>query len=425
MKTILIGAASSGCGKTTFTMGLLRALARRGLKVQPFKCGPDYIDPMFHRLATGTDSVNLDSVLSSPQHVTTLFQHYGAGADACVIEGAMGLFDGHDGPRGSAAELSTLLQVPVVLLVNARSVAYSVAPLIHGFRHFWTTLQLAGVVFNFVGSERHLSLLQRACRDAGVECFGFLPRNAQLTIPSRHLGLNTDLLQQTEELIELAAKEVEAHLDLERLLEVMESRQTRETNSGSNTTALSINHIRSIAVARDEAFNFTYRANLDALRSLAPIRYFSPLRDTALPTCDLLYLPGGYPELFASDLAANSSMRQSIRAFAEAGGHVLAECGGFMYLCQEIDGHAMCDVLPYQATMQDAHLHLGYREMTVGQTIIHGHEFHYSSVKPEVPFPLCRHINVKAGYTHWYWADDPAKLAALLDIQPSNNNQRT
>ena len=408
----MIAAPSSGCGKTTFTLGLLRALCDRGLSVQPFKSGPDYIDPLFHQMAAGVESVNLDTYMSSPAHVQTLFGHYGGDADACVIEAAMGLFDGADGPRGSAAEVAQILDVPVVLLVSAKAVAYSVAPLIYGFRHFNPRLRLAGVVFNFVASERQLATLRRACEDAGVPCLGYLPRNPELAIPSRHLGLTLQEREKTERLIALAAQEVTAHIDLDKLLEGAKGVKGDNGNNGVNRD--NEPRFSRIAVARDAAFNFTYRANIDALRRLGEVFFFSPLQDADLPQCDLLYLPGGYPELFAEQLAGNRAMREQIRAYAEAGGRVLAECGGFMYLCRDIDGQPMCGLLPYSATMQGARLHLGYRETVLNGTTLRGHEFHYSTTIPEAPTPFVHYKNIRAGYPHWYWADDPQKLLSLL-----------
>ena len=278
-----------------------------------------------------------------------------------------------------------------------------------------------------MASERQLATLQRACKDAGVPCFGYLPRNPELQIPSRHLGLTLDEREKTEHLINLAAKEVETHIDLDSLLQVYSETSIVNTQSGIHHSPLSI------AVARDEAFNFIYRANIDALRTLGSVTFFSPLHDTALPPCDFLYLPGGYPELFAETLAANSSMRESVRAYAEADGHILAECGGFMYLCRNIDGLPMCNILPLCITMQDARLHLGYRKMSWNGHLIKGHEFHYSSVREtslpstvlrhrgqlnaageSVPTSIYEYKKVRAGYSHWYWADDPQKFFDLM-----------
>lgn len=230
MHKVLIAATNSNCGKTTFTIGLLRALKRKGVNVQPYKCGPDYIDPMFHKQASGQVSVNLDTVMASPEHVKEIFNHYGKDADICVVEGVMGLYDGRDRWHGSSAEIAMLLDLPVILIVNAKSMAYSVAPLLWGFKHFKAveTRDLAslrktcapnilGVVFNMVGSERHYEMLKQACEDVGLECLGYLKRNDILQIPSRHLGLTIEEIDKLETLIDAAADEIEEHVNLERI----------------------------------------------------------------------------------------------------------------------------------------------------------------------------------------------------------------
>lgn len=217
MIRILIGAAASGSGKTTFTMGMLRALTRRGLRVQPFKCGPDYIDTQFHSIAAGAESVNLDTWMASPEHVREVFAHYSAGADAAVIEGVMGLFDGYNRMRGSSAEIAALLDVPVLLVVNARSTAYSVAALLHGFRTFRPDVRIAGVVFNQVASESHYAFLKAAADDSGVPSLGWIPRTEGIEVPSRHLGLTIGLEQEINRLADLTADLIEQHIDLDQL----------------------------------------------------------------------------------------------------------------------------------------------------------------------------------------------------------------
>lgn len=444
---LLIGAATSGSGKTTFTMGLLRALRNRGLRVQPFKCGPDYIDPMFHTIASGQPSINLDTWLASEEHTRSLFCKHSADADISVVEGVMGLFDGYERSKGSSAEIAMQLDIPVILVVNSRSVAYSVAPLIHGFKTFRPELRLAGVVFNMVASENHYRFLREACQDASVECLGYMQRNPDINVPGRHLGLTITAKEETERLVTLAAEEIERHVDIDRMIELCSqssdvesiqddnrivSEQERQTNSSSNALPI-------VAVAKDEAFNFIYQANIDALQRTNRVVFFSPLRDSSIPDCDALYLPGGYPELFADELSANVGMRQSIREYAEQGGHIFAECGGFMYLTQSIDGKPMCGIFPFEATMQGARLHLGYRRIS-DQAVIDtlrtqcpfipfrtdallGHEFHYSTIKSTTSLPdsitvltpqlsakgtavdtaIYHYLNVTAGYTHWYW----------------------
>lgn len=421
----LIGAAASASGKTTLTLGLLRAFARRGRRVQPFKCGPDYIDPQFHRRAAGTESINLDPYMGSAAHLREIYARYGAGSDLCIAEGAMGLFDGYDRDRGSAAEVARLLRLPVVLVVDARATAFSAAALLYGFARFDPAVEVAGVIFNRVASESHYAHLKAAAEAAGIEPFGYLPRNEAFRAPSRHLGLSLDALQAFDPVIEAVADAVERHVDLDRLAAVTQ----RETPEVPEHRALARRGLR-IAVAHDEAFNFSYRANLDRLAELGALTFFSPLHDTALPEADLLYLPGGYPEFFLEELQANAPMRQAVAAYARRGGRVLAECGGMMYLCRAIRDEqgrpcTMCGVLPLTATMEGMRLHLGLRRVVWPGGELRGHEFHYSRIEGELPSaaqqysargeavttPLYRYNQVVAGYTHLYWAEaDPLKL---------------
>ena len=419
---LLIGAISSGSGKTTFTMGLLRTLQRQGLQVQPFKCGPDYIDSRFHTVATGRESVNLDTWMASPAHVRSVYARYGMRADACVVEGVMGLYDGYDRMKGSSAEIAQLLDVPVVLLVSARSTAYTVAAQLYGLSHFHPGLRFAGVVFNQVSSQRHLDFLLQACEDAGLRCFGALPRTAGLEIPSRHLGLTLAAEEAMNAWIDQAADLVTAHVDVPALLEAV---QTPVLPCPREKTPAAGN-LR-IAVARDAAFNFIYRENMDRLASMGSVCCFSPLAGGPLPEADLVYLPGGYPELFARELAAQPGLMAQLRDYAEAGGRVLAECGGMIYLTGSITGvengpFPMCGVLPCAATMEGARLHLGYRRVVdAAGREWRGHEFHYSrlAVPPALPSvatqfnargdqlltALYRYKNVLAGYTHLYWGE--------------------
>nr|WP_320058624.1 cobyrinate a,c-diamide synthase [uncultured Bacteroides sp.] len=425
---ILIGAASSGSGKTTFTLGLLKALRNRGYAVQPFKCGPDYIDTQYHTLAAGQPSVNLDTWLASEEHVKQLYSRYGAEPDVCVTEGVMGLFDGYDGMRGSSAEIAELLHIPVVLILNARSMAYSAAPILYGYKHFHPSIHITGVVFNQVTGESHYSYLQQACKDVGVESLGYLPKRSDIEIPSRHLGLTLEENFRFDAFTERIAALIEEFVDVDRLLQLSQNRirplgnareaKNRENNQNNPST------IR-IAVAKDEAFNFTYYENIRQLETLGKVTYFSPLRDTALPAeTDFVYLPGGYPEFFLSTLSSNISMLQSIETYARAGGKLLAECGGMMYLCRTITGmdgikHSMAGILEQDATMDGMKLHLGYRSLTYKDIPLRGHEFHYSHLTNALPSvatqynakgtetntTLIRYENVIAGYTHLYWGE--------------------
>lgn len=410
----LIAATSSGSGKTTLSLGLMRALFRRRCRVQPFKCGPDYIDTQFQTVAAHRESINLDLFMSSEQHVRTLFDYYSGDADVSVVEGVMGMFDGFDGMRGSSADVARTIDISVVLLVNASSTAYSVAATIYGFTRFRPEARVAGVIFNRVTSENHFTFLKKACEDVGVECFGYIRKNEALQTPSRHLGLTLSSREDMERFIDLAADEVEKNVDIDRLLSetaysCMSEAEAEMPPQYGNLT---------VGVACDEAFNFIYPANL---RAFGKVVYFSPLHDKKLPDVDLLYLPGGYPELYAEELEANIGIRQGIKAFAENGGRILGECGGLIYLCEEIDGHEMCGVFPLKATMERSALTLGYRSLDFPNLTLKGHEFHYSHVvEPlseksialqtnakgkRVDTPVYRYKNTIAGYTHLYWAE--------------------
>lgn len=431
---LLIGAASSGSGKTTFTLGLLRALKNRGGKVRPFKCGPDYIDTRHHKEAAGFPSVNLDSFMMSEQHIRELYQRYTSGADYAVTEGVMGLFDGYDAMKGSSAEIARLLNIPVILIVNAKSTAYSVAPLLYGFRNFYKEINIVGAVFNFVASESHYSFLKQACEDAGVEALGYLPKQANVEIPSRHLGLTLDEAFCFDTFADRVAELVEKHVDIDHLLALTACRS--DTVSPVSFLEERQSSPLKISIARDAAFNFAYEENIRFLHQLGKVTFFSPLKDSTLPESDFVYLPGGYPELFLSGLSANRSMLQSIRNYAEAGGKLLAECGGMMYLCNDIKSsegtsYPVVGLLNQSATMEQMKLRLGYRTLRYQDHILTGHEFHYSRIESQeekllsvataytakgspVDTPLYRYKNVLAGYTHLYWGD-PARNQWFID----------
>ena len=412
--SFLIAAASSGSGKTTLSLGLMNALSRRGMTVQPFKCGPDYIDTQYHSLATGRSSINLDLFMSTEKHVKEIYSRYGADSDVNIVEGVMGMFDGYERMAGSSAELAEKLNIPVILLVNAASTAFSVAATIYGFIRFRKNVKVVGVIFNRVASENHYAFLKDACAETGAPSLGYIRKNDALKTPSRHLGLSLDSVTEIERFINAAADEVERNIDIETLLSLT------EVDSEEPQRYKTVVDDKVVAVAKDEAFNFIYPVNIEAFRSR--IVYFSPLRDTSLPDADMIYLPGGYPELFADELERNSGMRKAINEYAESGGRILAECGGMIYLTEEIDGKRMCGVFPLKTTMEDARLTLGYRKVNFPELNIRGHEFHYSHTVPArenipsmaqqfnvkgtlVATPVYRYRNTFAGYTHLYWGE--------------------
>jgi cobyrinic acid a,c-diamide synthase len=434
MKTsshFLIAAPSSNSGKTTLTLGLLRALKNKGMHVQPFKCGPDYIDPIHHTQAAGNASVNLDTFMASQDHVSELYSKYGKVADVCVTEGVMGLFDGADRMQGSSAAIAGLLDIPVILVINAKSMAYSAAPLLYGFKNFYPGIRVVGAIFNFVNSESHYRFLQEACEDVGIEALGYLPKNENIAIASRHLGLHFSSKTDYESIIANLALAVSETIDIDRLLEIT---QRKQTESGEFTSIPGQEKLR-ITIAKDEAFSFTYQQNIEILSRLGTITWFSPIHDSALPDTDFLYLPGGYPELFAEKLSANQSMLSDIKRYCDGGGLAYAECGGMMYLGNELTDKEnktfkMAGVLNLATTMSGVKMTLGYRVARWNNLEFRGHEFHYSAFAEqnenaveikvsgakgvEVATPFYRKNNTFATYMHVYWGEQAGFIEELI-----------
>lgn len=417
----LIAAPSSGSGKTTITQGLLRYLKNKGLRVQPFKCGPDYLDTKHHGWAAGNVSINLDTFMSSFGHVSDIYNKYTADGDASVVEGVMGLFDGAKKMEGSSAQIAELLDIPIILVVNAKATAYSVAPLLYGFKNFYPGIKIAGVIFNFVGSESHYQFLKDACDDVGITPLGYVPKNDEVHLPSRHLGLQITDSSEYDSIIEKIATHISKTVDIEKLLEICTCPFVKQAQA-----ALKIKGNLKITVAKDEAFNFTYHENLSALNQLGEVNYFSPLHDESLPETDFLYLAGGYPELYLEQLSENIKMREAIKEYCENGGKVLAECGGMMYLCDEIinsngNSFSMVGVFNQRASMENMKLKLGYRKVSVKDQTYFGHEFHYSNlIEPQKDLSigeiysarnkkmdtlLFKKNNVIASYVHFYWGE--------------------
>jgi cobyrinic acid a,c-diamide synthase len=432
----LIAAPHSGAGKTTVTLGLLRALRRKGHRVQPFKCGPDFIDPIHHQAAAGRDSVNLDRYMMSDDHIRFLYDRYSADADCCITEGVMGLFDGSVKSTGSTADLAKLLALPVVLVLNAKAMAYSAAAILYGLKNFDPALQIAGVLFNFVETEGHYRLLQEACTDVGVDALGYLPVNAGLRIPSRHLGLDT---AEAETAIEAAADHIEKHIRLEELLAVTQVKEQPARHSGKPMTNTGAPGRRTVLVAKDAAFQFLYPENIRRLEQWGSIHYFSPLSTRQLPVvADLLYLPGGYPELFLRELAGNGALLEQLRGYAAAGGRIIAECGGMMYLGRSITDEAgqsypMTGILDISTGMEQKKLCLGYRTIKLPGGTARGHEFHYSQYIQQpnqaaltssegynargdrIDIPFFYTPNLLASYLHLYWGEETGFLESWLD----------
>ena len=449
---VVIAGTSSGAGKTSVACGLIGALRNRGMRVQGFKVGPDYIDPTHHALASGRPGRNLDAFLSGPELIAPLLRHGSQGAEVAVIEGVMGLFDGASG-RGelaSTAHVAKLLRAPVLLVVDASSMARSAAAVVHGFRSFDPDVDVAGVIFNKVGSDIHEQLLREAVEPLGIPVLGALRRDGGVVTPERHLGL-----------VPVVEREAGARAALDRLAEAMDgtadleeivrlARTAPEVPGAAWTPSHDDRPVPGarIAIARGPAFSFHYEENLELLRAAgAELVAFDPLVDESLPPgTGALVLAGGFPEVFGADLAANAPLRAGIAAFARAGRPVLAECGGLLYLCQSLDGHDMCGVLPARAAM-GKRLSLGYREATAAAATpwlargerVRGHEFHYSRVEALEPDAAAAWTlstrtferpdgmvsgGVQAGYLHVHWAAHPRVArdfarAAAMEAAPA------
>ncbi|MDY6824148.1 MAG: cobyrinate a,c-diamide synthase [Thermodesulfobacteriota bacterium] len=404
----IIAGASSGSGKTTFTLGLMAWLRRQGYAVAPFKVGPDFIDPGHHARVTGTPSRNLDGWMLSMEYNLGSFHRHCRQADVAVVEGVMGLYDGYDGKSetGSTAQMAKWLDLPVILVINAKSMARSAAALVKGFVEFDPAVRFAGVLFNNLGSEKHLAFLREAAEHyLSVPVLGGLLRDEQIAIPERHLGLVTGeehRLSDTD--MTRLADLIETGLDTDRLLAGVRQRPA-DGGTQPSASASCVNAPVRIAVARDAAFCFYYPDNLDLLaeHGAEPV-FFSPMTDSALPeNIGGLYFGGGYPEVFAGQLSENRAMRGAVLQASHDGMPVYGECGGFMYLCDRFidDNKAdlpMTGCLPLATKMLGRLKSLGYREVTLKRDTIlgtagftaRGHEFHYSEIAGPVPEAIKR-----------------------------------
>ena len=456
---VVIAAPASGHGKTTVATGLIAAFARRGRRVAPFKVGPDYIDPGYHALAAGRPGRNLDPFLVGECRTAGIFAHGSADADIAIVEGVMGLYDGAAG-RGefaSTAQVAELIGAPVILVVDATAQGRSVAALVDGFRGFDRRVRVAGVVLNRVGSERHREILAEALEEIGAPLLGVLHRSDAVATPSRHLGLvpvaerAPDALATVDALADLITE----HLDLDRIERIAASatpvagddpagwspRDAIAELGGPVVSAAGPRPV--VAVAGGAAFTFSYAEHAELLAAAgAEVVTFDPLHEAKLPAgTSALVIGGGFPEVYASALAENESLVAQVRAFAESGGVIAAECAGLLYLAKSLDGVPMCGVVDAEAVMTDR-LTLGYREAVAATESVlcdvgarvNGHEFHRTTLTPASsaePAWLWRaHDGAKiaegfasarlhASYLHLHWAGLPAVprriVAAALD----------
>ena len=439
---LLIGGVSSGVGKTTFTVGLCRALMRRGLTVQIFKCGPDYLDPSYHRKASGAVVHNLDSWLMGAEAVRTTFARNAQHADISLIEGVMGLFDGASPTdlSGSSAEVAGLVGAPIVLLCDASGMARSLSAVVKGFCSFEPGIAPRAVIANRIGSEGHLSLLQRA-QLTQAPVLGGLRKREAIGFSERHLGLVAAQEGDHEASFEAWADEVEAHCDVTALLALARSAPALSVPAPRIEGPESTARCR-IGIARDAAFHFYYDENLRLLEAAgAELVELSPIHDRALPDVDGVYIGGGYPELHAEALAANHAMRDALRAHARAGKPIYGECGGLMYMTDAITDlrgqtHAMLGLIPGTAVMQTKLQALGYVEVSTraasplgaAGTRYRGHQFRYSILEGATPSRLQLTVNrtradqlegygaqnILGSYVHAHWASNPAIAEAFV-----------
>jgi len=457
--SIILAGDRSGTGKTTLTLALLSALKKRGHTVQSFKVGPDYIDPMFHSAVTGRPCYNLDSVLTSETYVQQSFHTHSLGADQAIVEGVMGLFDGATGTddRASTAHISRLLGLPVVLAVDCGRMARSLAALVQGYRHFDARVQIAGVILNRVGSDRHLQLLSDALAAINMPILGVFRREKDIQLPSRHLGLvPTGEVNEFDAIAERLAAIGERCFDWPQLTPMLDysvpvqSVATERKMFGRKAVerkmveAVQRERKVRVAIAHDAAFNFYYPDNFEALEAQgAELIFWSPLADQTLPEADGLYFGGGFPEVFANQLAENKPIRTQLKQAIEAGLPTYAECGGLMYLSQTLigfDGEAWPMVNAISQTVKmGGKLALGYRQaqalangplLAAGQTVV-GHEFHKSNIVETLAKPLYETQrywgetgeiqreghhwqNLHASYVHLHWGDKPETVHRFL-----------
>ncbi|MEA5602103.1 cobyrinate a,c-diamide synthase [Nostoc sp. UHCC 0252] len=438
--SVIIAGERSGVGKTTVTLTLLASLRRRDRLVQSFKVGPDYIDPMFHQHVTGRPCRNLDPVLTSEAYIQQCFARHSQASEYALVEGVMGLFDGigHGQEKqkstdfASTAHIARLLNLPVVLVIDCSRLSGSVAAIAHGYQSFDPRIKIAGVVLNRVGSDRHLSLLKDSLEALQLPILGVLRRQDNITIPDRHLGLvPTAELPELNALINRLADLGDTCFDWQHLLPLLKSEPLPHPPHPPHPPS----SIR-IAVARDRAFNFYYQDNLDLLQQLgAELVFWSPLEDADIPKdVQGMYFGGGFPEVFAQQLAENTSVRDGVKTAILKGMPAIAECGGLMYLCEQIidfegKSWSMAGVLPTSAVM-GGRLTLGYRRAVALQnnllvktgTTVYGHEFHRShlTLTPNQPlFETSRYdcdedmgcegwglpANVYASYVHLHWGE--------------------
>ena len=426
-RRIVIAATQSGAGKTTITCGIIAALRKRGLKVQSYKVGPDYIDTGFHEVAAGRPAQNLDSWLVGKDKLAEIFYSTYGDADIAIIEGVMGLYDGGRGGISSTAEIAKILNAPVILVIDAKSAGTSVAATALGFREYDKDVNLAGVILNRIGSASHEKMITAALDGIGMKCFGAVKRDDEIILPSRHLGLVQAAENNFDDVVNKIGEKISAQINLDAILAISCKPLAVRKNP---LQAVSCTLKAKIGVARDEAFSFYYAESLRELEKLgAELIFFSPLHDEHLPKVDGLILGGGYPELYAAQLEGNKKIRTEIKRAAENGMPIFAECGGYMYLMNfltDFDGkiYEMCGVIPNQAAMTDKLQTVGYVEATLDRDCVigkrgdklHAHEFHFSTAGDTATGKIFHCEKLRTGAKYFAGYADKNIAASYLHI---------
>ncbi len=441
ISSFIIAGTGSGVGKTTISLALGRALKRRGLKVRPFKVGPDYIDPRFLKRATGCDCYNLDTWMTSESYISNLYTDKLSGHDVAMVEGVMGLFDGArvTSSYGSTAHVSKVLHSPVILVVHAKGAARSICAMVKGFCEFEPDLNVVGVIANYVGSARHGEMIKEALFHAGLPplvgavCNGSLP-----TFGERHLGLvGADEYREFDLIADIASEVIEDCVDIDEILKMTEQQVDCVNDNCVYPSECTI------GIAHDQAFSFYYPDNIESFKrnGIRPV-FFSPLNDQVVPSVDALYFPGGYPELYSNELSSNKTMLESVRRFSKSGKVIYGECGGLLYLGREINGHELVALFNSKSSMNQKLKRLGYCSLRPdgiipwGNVTLRGHMFHYSSLETgddvKKPFFIERKGKVTqegvrvnnsfASYFHGHWASNDEAIINFKNFIISNRD---
>ncbi|RBP41554.1 cobyrinate a,c-diamide synthase [Garciella nitratireducens] len=409
MNGVMIAATSSGVGKTTLSLGLMAAFEKRGLKVQPFKVGPDYIDPEFHKLVTQKPSYNLDSWMLEEDILKFLFYKNMDHKDIAIIEGVMGLYDGIGAERqacGSSAQISKILEIPVILVIDGSSMSSSAAAIVLGYQLYDPKVKIQGIIINKVSGQAHYDLLKEAIeRDTHIKCLGYLPKDLNLSLNSRHLGLvPVEEIKNFKEKIDRLVIYIEKYIDLEEILKLSQWKTSFvEIRRDDKTSYIKYAQGLRLGILKDKAFHFYYQDNIDLLRDIGvELKWISPLKEKKLPKdLDGLYLGGGFPEIFAKELEENQSFRESVYHDLESGLPAYGECGGLMYLTQKIQDlegkdYEMVGFFPTKSIMTKRLQHFGYVEVETQNGLkIKAHEFHHSKIVENKYLSYCYQVRKK------------------------------